>query len=189
MRSSTGILFTLFILGIFTSFAAAWWVDEYKSGIIWPEPTVMDAGLPGGPPADAVVLFDGKSLDGWEGGDKWKVEGGVATAAGGSITSKQKFGDCQLHVEFATPEMVVGEGQGRGNSGVYFMGQYEVQILDSHGNQTYFDGQCGSTAWPASKCVAAVEARCPPAEKPKIPTRRGDTPNFSAFARTNRIAR
>ncbi len=82
MRSSTGILFTLFILGIFTSFAAAWWVDEYKSGIIWPEPTVMDAGLPGGPPADAVVLFDGKSLDGWEGGDKWKVEESVATAAG-----------------------------------------------------------------------------------------------------------
>ena len=144
MRSSTGILFTLFILGIFTSFAAAWWVDEYKSGIIWPEPTVMDAGLPGGPPADAVVLFDGKSLDGWEGGDKWKVEESVATAAGGSITSKQKFGDCQLHVEFATPEMVAGEGQGRGNSGVYLMGQYEIQILDSFGNQTYFDGQCGS---------------------------------------------
>jgi hypothetical protein len=138
------LLLSLAIIACLASFSAAWWVDEYKSGIIWPEPKVLDPGPLGGPPEDAVVLFDGKSMEAWEGGDKWKVEGGVATAAGGSITSKQKFGDCQLHVEFATPEKVEGEGQGRGNSGVYLMGQYELQILDSYGNQTYFDGQCGS---------------------------------------------
>jgi len=144
MRKCASLLAGVITFTLLASFAAAWWVDEYKSGIIWPEPKVLDAGPVGGPPADAVVLFDGKSMDAWEGGDKWTVDSGVATAAGGSITSKQKFGDCQLHVEFATPEKVEGSGQGRGNSGVYLMGQYELQILDSFGNQTYFDGQCGS---------------------------------------------
>jgi len=117
---------------------------EYKSGIIWPEPPVVGPGAPGGVPSDAVVLFDGKSLEGWEGGDKWKIDDGVAISAGGTITSKQAFGDCQLHVEFATPAEVKGSGQGRGNSGIYLMSRYEVQILDSHENQTYFDGQCGA---------------------------------------------
>ncbi|MBC7856232.1 MAG: DUF1080 domain-containing protein, partial [Pirellulaceae bacterium] len=63
---------------------------------------------------------------------------------GGTITTKQKFGDCQLHVEFATPAEVKGSGQGRGNSGIYLMGRYEVQVLDSFDNATYFDGQCGA---------------------------------------------
>ncbi len=129
---------------LLASFSAALWVDEYKSGILWPEPQVIDPGPPGGPPADATVLFDGKSLAAWDGGDKWLIEAGVATAAGGGITTRQKFGDCQLHVEFATPEKVEGSGQGRGNSGIYLMGQYEVQILDSYDNATYFDGQCGA---------------------------------------------
>jgi len=124
--------------------ALAWQTQEYKSGIVWPEPPVIHPGAPGGPPSDAIVLFDGKSLDGWENGDKWKIEDGIATAAGGTITSKQKFGDCQLHVEFATPEEVKGSGQGRGNSGIYLMSRYEVQVLDSYDNQTYFDGQCGA---------------------------------------------
>ena len=119
-------------------------VQEYKSGIVWPEPPVVASGELGGAPSDAVVLIDGKSMDAWEGGEKWIVADGCATAAMGSITSKQKFGDCQLHAEFATPAEVKGEGQGRGNSGLYLMGRYEVQILDSHENKTYFDGQCGA---------------------------------------------
>jgi hypothetical protein len=119
-------------------------VVEYKSGIIWPEPPVVDPGPSGGVPSDAIVLFDGKSLDGWQGGDKWKIEDGVAISSGGTITSKQSFGDCQLHVEFATPAEVKGSGQGRGNSGLYLMGRYEVQILDSYDNSTYFDGQCAA---------------------------------------------
>jgi len=118
--------------------------QEWKSGIEWPEPKTV-ATPPGGAPSDAIVLFDGKDMAAaWKGGEKWIVEDGVATAAKGGIESKQSFGDCQLHLEFATPEKVNGNGQGRGNSGVYLMGEYEVQILDSHDNKTYFDGQCAA---------------------------------------------
>lgn len=119
-------------------------VVEYKSGIIWPEPKVVEPGQPEGAPADAVRLFDGKDLSQWEGGENWVVADGVATADKVSISTKQGFGDCQLHLEFATPEKVEGSGQGRGNSGVYLMDRYEVQILDSFNNETYFDGQCGA---------------------------------------------
>ncbi|HET6426642.1 MAG TPA: DUF1080 domain-containing protein [Planctomycetaceae bacterium] len=117
---------------------------EWVSGIVWPEPKVVDPGPVGGPPNDAVILFNGSDLSQWNGGDKWLVEDGVATAKGGGITTKESFGDCQLHVEWASPEKVEGSGQGRGNSGVYLMGRYEVQILDSYDNKTYFDGQAGS---------------------------------------------
>lgn len=127
-----------------TCAVGAFWIDEYKSGIIWPEPAVVDPGPPGGPPADAIVLFNGENLDAWHGGDKWAIEDGAATARGGGISTKQKFGDCQLHLEFAAPSEVKGNGQGRGNSGVYLMGRYEIQVLDSYDNKTYFDGQCGS---------------------------------------------
>jgi hypothetical protein len=118
--------------------------DEYKSGIPWSEPKMVDPGAPGSVPSDAVVLFDGKSMGEWHGGDRWIVKDGAATASGGGVTTKKSFGDVQLHIEWATPEKIEGEGQGRGNSGVYFMGAYEVQILDSHGNKTYYDGQAAS---------------------------------------------
>ena len=120
---------------------------EYKSGVVWPEPALVTPApidQPGAPPSDAVVLFDGKTLDKWTNGDKWVIADGAATVKGGDITTKDKFGDCQLHVEFATPAVVKGSGQGRGNSGVFLMGKYEVQVLDSVDNKTYFDGQCGS---------------------------------------------
>ncbi len=117
---------------------------EWVSGIVWPEPKLVDPGPAGGPPADAVVLFGGADLSSWHGGDKWLVENGVATAKGGGITTKESFGDCQLHAEWAAPEKVEGKGQGRGNSGIYLMGQYEVQVLDSFDNPTYFDGQAAS---------------------------------------------
>lgn len=125
---------------------AALWnqADEYLSGIVWPEPPVIKPGDDATAPSDAIVLFDGKNLDAWHNGDKWKIKDGVATANGGGVHTKQSFGDCQLHIEFATPEKVEGNGQGRGNSGVYIMGRYEVQILDSFQNTTYFDGQCGA---------------------------------------------
>lgn len=125
------------------SFSAAL-AKEWVSGIVWPEPKMVDPGPVGGPPSDAVVLFGGADLSQWNGGDKWLVENGVATAKGGGITTKESFGDCQLHVEWASPEKVEGKGQGRGNSGVYLMGRYEVQILDSYENETYFDGQAAS---------------------------------------------
>lgn len=118
--------------------------QEYKSGVVWPEPVVVTPGSDNGAPSDAVVLFDGKDLSQWTGGDKWIIADGAATSAKGDIVTKESFGDCQFHLEFATPAEIKGSGQGRGNSGVYFMGRYELQILDSFGNKTYFDGQCGA---------------------------------------------
>ena len=110
------------------------------------EPRVIE---PGPPPSDAIVLFNGKDLSQWKGEGngpaKWEVQDGVATVNGtGSISTKQEFGDCQLHVEWATPEKVEGEGQGRGNSGIILQGRYEVQVLDSYINKTYYHGQAGS---------------------------------------------
>ncbi len=110
------------------------------------EPKIIN---PGPPPSDAIVLFDGKDLSKWSGQDggaaRWEVKDGVMTVNGtGSINTKEEFGDCQLHVEWASPVEVKGEGQGRGNSGVYLQGRYEVQVLDSYNNKTYFHGQAGS---------------------------------------------
>lgn len=117
---------------------------EWVSGKTWPAVPIVDPGPVGGPPSDAIVLFDGTSLEAFEGGEKWKVEDGVAIVQGSDIRTKQSFGSCQLHLEWASPTEVSGSGQGRGNSGVFLMGQYEVQILDSFDNDTYFDGQCGA---------------------------------------------
>jgi hypothetical protein len=119
--------------------------QEYISGIKWPEPPVVTPGkTDADPPSDAVVLFDGKDLSAWEGGDQWKVEDGVAIVQGGDITTKQSFGDCQVHVEWSAPVPAKGSGQGRGNSGVFLMDKYEVQVLDSYENETYFDGQASA---------------------------------------------
>lgn len=118
-------------------------VQEWKSGIEWAEPQMVDPGPVGGPPSDAIVLFGGESLEAWDHVHDWTIANGEATV-GSTIKSKQSFGDCQLHLEFATPAEVSGEGQGRGNSGIYLMGRYEVQILDSFENPTYFDGQAAS---------------------------------------------
>lgn len=118
--------------------------QEWKSGIVWPEPPVVTPGENRGAPSDATVLFDGTDLSAWNGGDKWEVKDGVATAQKGGISTKEKFGDVQLHLEWAAPEEIKGRGQGRGNSGVFMMERYEIQILDSYENETYFDGQAGS---------------------------------------------
>jgi hypothetical protein len=118
--------------------------EEYKSGKVFPVPKVIEPGPAGGPPADAIVLFGGKDLLAWEGADAWKIEDGVAIVGGNDIKSKQAFGDCQLHIEWASPAEVSGSGQGRGNSGVYLQGLYEVQVLDSYQNDTYPDGQAGA---------------------------------------------
>jgi hypothetical protein len=113
------------------------------------EPPVVDPGPPGGRPVDAIVLFDGTNLSAWKneaGGEaKWKVQDGYAEVNHtGNILTKEEFGDVQLHIEWATPAVVEGEGQGRGNSGVYFQGRYEVQVLDSYRNPTYADGQAAA---------------------------------------------
>ena len=86
--------------------------EEWVSGIVWPEPAVVDPGPVGGPPSDAIVLFDGKDLSKWDDADKWMIQDGYAITGGNDIRSKQGFGDCQLHVEWATPEKVEGERPG-----------------------------------------------------------------------------
>ena len=121
-----------------------------------PQPTVVTPGTastadqPGRPPSDAVVLFDGTSLDGWVNGKgeaaKWQVENGYmqVVPGTGNIQTKEHFGDCQLHLEWAAPEVVKGDSQGRGNSGVFLMGLYEIQVLDCYDNPTYADGTTGA---------------------------------------------
>jgi hypothetical protein len=115
-----------------------------------PRPPVVDpgpAGPPAPPPSDAIVLTDGSDLSEWAGpGGRtpgWRIgDGYVEVVRGtGSIATRREFGDVQLHLEWAAPAEVTGEGQGRGNSGVFLMGRYEVQILDSWENDTYPDGQ------------------------------------------------
>jgi hypothetical protein len=102
------------------------------------------------PPADAVVLFDGTDLSRWqaEGGGAagWKVENGYVEVVpgAGAMATRDGFGDAQLHVEWMAPLPAVGDGQERGNSGVFLMGRYEVQVLDSYGNVTYPDGQAAA---------------------------------------------
>jgi hypothetical protein len=119
-----------------------------------PHPRVVTPGaIPGAPPGDAIILFDGKDLSKWARSQNgqltdatWPVRDGYfETGAGsGSIITREKFGDVQLHVEFATPSPGRGASQDRGNSGVIFMGRYEVQVLDSYENVTYADGQAAA---------------------------------------------
>jgi hypothetical protein len=115
------------------------------------EPPIVTPGKSSSdPPSDAIVLFNGQSLSRWQSADstaaKWKVIDGYAEVAPGTgdIQTRDKFGDVQLHIEWATPAVPKGEGQERGNSGVFLMGQYEIQVLDSYENKTYYHGQAGS---------------------------------------------
>ncbi|MBS0420102.1 MAG: DUF1080 domain-containing protein [Proteobacteria bacterium] len=135
-----------------------------------PRPRVVTPGKadqPAAAPSDAVVLFDGKNLDAWQsengGPARWKVENGYAEVVGGSgdIVTKQKFGDCQLHVEFREPLPPTGNSQGRGNSGVFLAGLYEIQVLDSYDNLTYADGQAGAVY---GQSPPRVNASRPPGE-------------------------
>ncbi len=121
-----------------------------------PMPKVIQPGTastqdaPGKAPSDAIVLFDGKDLSHWTNSKgqpaTWIVEEGalVVKAGGGDILSKEKFGDCQLHLEFSSPVPPKGRDQGRGNSGVMMFGRYEFQILDCFDNLTYADGQASA---------------------------------------------
>jgi hypothetical protein len=131
-----------------------------------PQPVVVTPGTgstaeqPGKPPSDAIVLFDGKDASQWK--TAWKVEDGAMVAGGGdNFTKEEDFGDIQLHLEWAEPTPAKGNGQGRGNSGVFFFGRYELQVLDCYENQTYPDGQTSAIygSWPP-----LVNACRPPGE-------------------------
>lgn len=134
--------------------------------VVTPKPYDAEAAKA---PEGATVLFDGsaETVSNWTATNgketKWKIVDGAleSVKGGGYIQSKQKFGSCQLHIEFATPKDVKGKGQGRGNSGVFLMGEYEVQVLDSYENTTYPDGQCGALY---GRAKPKVNASRPPGE-------------------------
>ena len=117
-----------------------------------PQPKVITPGdfNTNSAPSDAIILFDGKDLSKWKSCDggkaKWDVHDGVFTVTDGTggIETKEKFGSFQLHIEWSAPTVIEGESQGRGNSGVFLQGKYEVQILDCYQNETYSNGQAGS---------------------------------------------
>lgn len=142
-KSATGYTDTPFLPG------GKWRVHDDTR----PRPTVVTPGeTAASAPSDAIVLFNGEGLDQWI-MDKdgvpadWVVQDGYmevpakGAGVGGYIRTKQEFGDVQLHIEFATPAEVAGNSQGRGNSGIFFLGAYELQVLDSFENESYADGQ------------------------------------------------
>ncbi|MDQ1332259.1 MAG: hypothetical protein QG576_293 [Bacteroidota bacterium] len=114
------------------------------------KPAKITPGKNNQPPYDAIVLFSGpKDVVNWvheKGGPvKWTADSCLTIVPNtGSIKTVQSFGDCQLHIEWKTPPEIKGTGQGRGNSGIFLMGKYELQVLDSYNNETYYNGQAGS---------------------------------------------
>jgi Domain of Unknown Function (DUF1080) len=114
-------------------------------------------------PSDAINLFNGQGLDKWKSGTgdaKWKATDFYfeAVKGGGNLQTRDEFGDCQLHVEFMEPENPTAKDQGRGNSGIYIFGLYEVQILDCYDNKTYADGSTGSLYGQTPPLVNACRA-------------------------------
>ncbi len=150
MRPACTVLLVVVFMGnsiVTAQLASGWKAHDLNR----PAPMVVTPGQEcGGAPSDAVVLFDGTDLAQWQvpdGGDaKWRIVDGAMESVpnSGFVESREEFGDCQVHVEFATPTTVQGDGQGRGNSGVFLMGEFEVQVLDSFENLTYSDGSAGS---------------------------------------------
>ena len=148
--ATTGLLAGLAAEEARTGAAAARWRQH---DIRRPRPPAVEpaeGSIAARPPKDAVVLFDGSNLDAWRspagGPAAWKVADGVmeTVPGAGPIETKGKFGDIQLHVEWAAPDPPNGVGQDRGNSGIFLMGQFEIQVLDSYQADTYADGQAGA---------------------------------------------
>ena len=144
------ILFSI-IISLFTIQCLGQDEPDPKVTEVWePEPEIVTPGDGTNPPSDAIVLFDGSDLSQWtdeEGNEsRWILKDNAVTVnpETGKLVTRKIFGSCQLHVEFRSPIEVDGEGQGRGNSGIFLQGKYEVQVLDSYENRTYSNGQAGS---------------------------------------------
>jgi len=144
-------------------------ITDPKATEVWePEPKVVTPGTNGSAPSDAIILFDGKNLDKWVSAESdkqvaWAIADGAMTVVPGTggIKTKQSFGDIQLHIEWRTPAKVEHSGQDRGNSGIFFQGKYELQVLDSYNNRTYSNGQAGSMY---KQHAPLVNATRPPGE-------------------------
>jgi hypothetical protein len=135
----------------------------------WPQ-KVKPAAKPGGPPSDAIVLFDGGGLDQFQ-PTKWKVENGYIEATEGDLVTKKKFGDCQIHIEWRTPDPPEGDQMNRGNNGVFVMGLFEVQVFDSYTVKIYPDG-----------IAAAIYGQTPPKVDVALPPGEWQTYDIIFFA-------
>jgi hypothetical protein len=161
----------------------------HKSEVWDPVPKKITPGISTAPPSDAIILFDGKNLDAWHKpkhgyGDRmdqvtsilkyklahpefsaaeWLIKDGtvIVKPGGGAIETKQAFGDCQLHIEWLAPVDPGKEDQGYSNSGIFLMGLYEIQVLNSYENKTYSNGQAGSMY---KQSIPLVNASRPPGE-------------------------
>lgn len=137
--------------------------------MVWePIPKIVTPGNLYSPPSDAIVLFDGTDLSQWSSAasgeeSEWILndDGSMTVKKGSGIETKEEFGSVQLHIEWKTPAEIEGEGQGRGNSGIYFQKEYEIQILDSYENVTYSNGQAASVY---KQSIPLVNASRPPGE-------------------------
>ena len=146
------LAFMIAPLGVSGDAHSAWKVHDWsrpRPAIVTP-PTAGTQEKAGTAPSDAIVLFDGSDMSNWRAMDggpaKWIVKEDYMESVRGAgyVRTTQGFGDCQVHVEFVTPTPAKGSSQGRGNSGVFLRGIYEVQVLDSYDNITYADGQCSA---------------------------------------------
>jgi hypothetical protein len=143
---SAALLLTMMFTGLFAQTS-----KNPESTELWePVPPIVTPGEGTTAPSDAIILFDGKNLNEWT-NDKgeaaeWTLADGCVTVkpGSGSILTRRGFGDCQLHIEWRAPAEVIGESQGRGNSGIFLQNRYEVQVLDCYNNVTYANGQTGS---------------------------------------------
>ena len=154
VRQTTLLIVFVLIIGSGSSLALLSQTPQEPGPFAPPqnEPAIVTPGRNNADaPSDALVLFDGSNLDHWKSAKdgrqpEWQVRDGYVEVVPkkGDIATKKEFGDCQLHIEWATPAEVEGVGQGRGNSGVFLMQRYEVQVLDSYQNKTYYHGQAGA---------------------------------------------
>lgn len=147
---SISLLFTVLVIPLLSNAQDKETLEPRLTEVWEPVPAKITTGENNAPPSDAIVLFDGKDLNEWTNkkGEiaEWIVEDGAMTVKPktGIIKTKQKFGDFQLHIEWRTPAEVKGDGQDRGNSGIFIMERYELQVLDSYESVTYSNGQAGS---------------------------------------------
>ncbi len=141
----------IFLIIVLNSFYLSLVNAKPEDTEIWhPIPPIVDVPVIWGPPSDAIILFNGAHMNNWQHKDgsksKWiKRDGQMIVRPGtGNLYTKQSFSSIQLHMEWKTPVVIDGEGQGRGNSGIFFQNRYELQILDSYKNITYSNGQAAS---------------------------------------------
>ena len=155
------IIFTMLSFAQATLFSQ---ITDPKATEVWePEPRKITPGLNNLPPSDAIVLFDGKNMDEWTdlkgNTSPWQISDGFLTVVPkkGDIKTKRTFGDCQIHIEWRAPMVVKGEGQGRGNSGIFLQEKYELQVLDNYENRTYSNGQAASIYKQSMRLVNVVK--------------------------------